>query len=86
MLKQMINGVSDETSGYVEFGGKKIYNELQIAEEFNKYFVNSIEDIKLHYQSDAKNKRNNESWRIQTNQHVAYIRKNSGRSSQKTTE
>jgi len=45
MLKNIVNGVPEETSEYIEFDGVKVHNESDIAEKFNKYFIESIDDI-----------------------------------------
>lgn len=38
----MINGVSDEANDDIEFNGVKLQNSSDIANNFNKYFVASI--------------------------------------------
>lgn len=44
ILKTIINGV-EGTSDFIEFNGEMKRNELEIAESFNEYFINSIRDI-----------------------------------------
>lgn len=45
ILKEIVNGVKDETKREIAFGDVKMNNDHLIANEFNKFYVNSIDDI-----------------------------------------
>lgn len=44
-LKQICKAKGHSTPQYIEFSDENIYNDLEIAERFNAYFIDSISDI-----------------------------------------
>lgn len=44
-LKQICKGKRQNTAQHIKFNDEDIYNELEIAEKFNAYFIDSISDI-----------------------------------------
>lgn len=45
ILKSIVNGVSNGNSEVIEFEGEMKHNNKEIAESFNKYFIESVKEI-----------------------------------------